>query len=328
MTWCWPWNRDSARWLAGLALAALAIAPSGRAAADPRIDKADELFAEGKALLATNVAEACDKFEESLRYNPAAIGTLLNVALCDEKLGRIASAVDKFNEARTRAKEQGLIQHVRAAEQHLAALEPALPHLSIRLTEKLPETRVLIRGANGLDRVIPLEDIASVAVDPGEVVVTVSAPARLPYRTKLGIARAEHRDLVVPALARSVTINNAWRRIGQITTLAGGAAIGTGVGLGLYARHLYHAQFGHATPGDGLCNDDLECERAGLKQTQRARTLANVATVVGLAGAAVAAVGAYLWFRAPGAPDTRDPKLALVPTIAPDGVGVTALGRF
>jgi len=316
------------RWLAGLALAALAIAASGRAAADPRIDKADQLFAEGKALFATNVAEACDKFEESLRYNPAAIGTLLNVALCDEKLGRIASAVDKFNEARTRAKEQGLIQHVRAAEQHLAALEPVLPHLSIRLTEKLPETRVLIRGANRLDRVIPLEDIANVAVDPGEVVVTVSAPARLPYRTKLGIARAEHRDLVVPALARSVTINNAWRRIGQITTLAGGAAIGTGVGLGLYARHLYHAQFGHAMPGDGLCNDDLECERVGLKQTQRARTLANVATVVGVAGAAVAAVGAYLWFRAPSAPDTADPKLALVPTIAPDGVGVTALGRF
>jgi hypothetical protein len=212
---------------------------------------------------------------------------------------------------------------VRAAEQHLAVLEPALPHLSIRLTEQLPETRVLIG-----DRVIALDDIANIAVDPGEVVVTVSAPARLPYRTKLGIARAEHRDLVVPALARSVTINNARRRIGQITTLAGGAAIGTGVGLGLYARHLYRAQFGHAMPGDGLCNDALECERVGLKQTQRARTLANVATVVGLAGVAIAGVGAYLWFRAPGAPDTRDPKVAIVPTIAPDGVGVTALGRF
>jgi len=312
------------RWLAGLALAALAIAAPGRAAADPRIDKADQLFAEGKALFATNVAEACDKFEESLRYNPAAIGTLLNVALCDEKLGRIASAVDKFNEARDRAKEQGLVQHVRAAEQHLAALERDVPHLSIRLTEQLPETRVLIG-----DRVIALDNIASIAVDPGEVIVTVSAPARLPYRTKLAIERAEHKDLVVPVLSKSVTISSARRRIGQVAVFTGGAAVGTAIGLGLYARHLYHAQFGHAMPGDGRCNDDLQCERDGLKQTQRARTLANVATVVGVAGIAVAGIGAYLWFRRPSAPaDSADRKLAVVPTVAPDGLGVAALGRF
>ena len=314
------------KWFGGFAMAALAIAVSvGRAAADPRIAKADQLFAEGKALFGTNLAQACDKFEESLRYNPAAIGTLLNVALCDEKLGRIASAVAKFTEARDRAMEQGLVQHVRAAEQHIVALEADVPHLSIQLTEALPETRVLIG-----DRVIALDETSNIAVDPGEVVVTVSAPARLPYHTKLVIDRSEHREIVVPALARPVTVTSARRRIGQVTTFAGGAAVGTAIGLGLYARHLYHAQFGHAMPGDGRCNDDLECERVGLKQTQRARTLANVATVVGIAGVAVAGVGAYLWLRAPSrAPaDAGDQKLTVVPTVAPDGIGVAALGRF
>jgi hypothetical protein len=314
------------RWFGGLAVAALAIAvPVERAGADPRIAKADQLFAEGKALFDTNLGQACDKFEESLRYNPAAIGTLLNVALCDEKLGRIASAVAKFTEARDRAKEQGLAQHVRAAEQHIVALEADVPHLSIKLTEALPDTRVLIG-----DRVIALDETGNIPVDPGEVVVTISAPARLPYHTKLVIERTEHREIVIPALARSVTVTSSRRRIGQITTFAGGAAVGTALGLGLYARHLYRAQFGHEMPGDGRCNDDLECERNGLKQTQRARTLANVATVVGIAGLAVAGVGAYLWFRAPSRTpaDAADRKLTVVPTVAPDGVGVAALGRF
>jgi len=40
---------------------------------------------------------------------------LLNVALCDEKLGRFASASAKFAEARDRAKEQGMDVHRKAA---------------------------------------------------------------------------------------------------------------------------------------------------------------------------------------------------------------------
>jgi hypothetical protein len=312
------------RWLASLAFAALAPALwAPRVAADPRTERADQLFAEGKRLFDSNLAQACAKFDESLQYNPAAIGTLLNVALCDEKLGRIASAVAKFTEARDRAKEQGLAQHVRAAEQHLVALEPQVPHLSIQLTEPAPNTTVLID-----ERVIAPGALASIAVDPGERVITVSAPDRLPYRTKLIVDRAEHKDVVVPALARAVTVTSSRRRIGQITTVIGGAATGTAIGLGLYARHLYHAQFGHTMPGDGRCNDDLVCERDGLKQTQRARTLASVATAVGITGVAVTAVGAYLWFRSSSTTRPDDKKLTIVPQVAPDGVAVTALGRF
>src|SRR5262247_3294211 len=132
-------------WLAGSALTtALLAASASRAQADPRIDKADQLFAEGKALMASNLIQACDKFEESLHYNPAAIGTLLNVALCDEKLGKVASAVSKFTEARDHAKEQNLPEHVRAAEDHIAALTPSVPHLAIQLSEPLPDTSVLV----------------------------------------------------------------------------------------------------------------------------------------------------------------------------------------
>jgi hypothetical protein len=312
-----------------IALAAIAaIGPHGLghlAAADPKVERADEFFAEGKALLDSNLLQACAKFDESLRYNPAAIGTLLNVALCDEKLGRIASAVAKFSEARDRAQEQGLTQHILAAKQHITALEPDVPHLTIRLTESLPDTKILVD-----DHLVLPDALTSIAIDPGERIIVVNAPDRLPYRTQVIIGKAEHKDIVIPALARSVTIRSSQRRIGQLLTLTGGAALGTGIGLGLYARNLYHKQFGHTQPGDGLCTTDGICEPTGQKQTQRARTLGNVATAVVAAGIVVAAVGAYLWYSAPqGTPhETSDKKLAIAPDLSPTSLGITAMGRF
>jgi tetratricopeptide (TPR) repeat protein len=326
----------SVRGVSGLIVASLAVAGLGglvaRAhadpVADPKIAKADQLFAEGKALLGSNLLQACAKFDESLRENPAAIGTLLNVALCDEKLGRVASAIARFSEARDRAKEQGLPEHIRAAEEHIAALAPSVPHLTIKLTEALPETKILID-----DAIIALDKIADVTLDPGERVIVVSAPARLPYRAKLIVAAAEHREIVVPALAKSVVIKSSRLRIGQIAAIVGGAGIGAGLGIGLYARNLHHAQFDDGEcqhiPGQG----DL-CSSQGQARTNRARTLGNVGTAVGVAGVLIAGAGAYLWFRSPSSTpsdtpnDPGDKNLTVVPQVSPDGLGVVAAGRF
>lgn len=286
--------------------------------ADPKVEKADRLFAEGKALLASNLLQACAKFDQSLQFNPAAIGTLLNVALCDEKLGRVATAVARFSEARDRANEQGLTEHVRAAEEHIAALASAVPYLAIKLTESLPGTTIVLD-----DRLLAIDDLGHVAVDPGERELVVNAPARLPYRATLVIERGQQQAIVVPALAKSVVIASSQRRIGQIAAIVGGAAIGTGLGLGLYGRHLYRKQF-----DDGMCGHsdggDL-CTPQGQVQTQRARTLGNVGTVVGGLGAVVAGVGAYLWWRSPG---PAGDKLAVVPRIGAGEIGAVAVGRF
>src|SRR5215468_5554712 len=178
---------------------------------DPKVEKADQLFAEARALRSSNLGEACKKFDESLRYNPAAIGTLLNVALCDEELGRVASAVARFIEARDHAREQGLPKHLRAAENHLAVLVPQVPHLAIRLTQQLPETKVLID-----DHVYALAALGDIPIDPGEHVVVVSAPDRLPHRATLVIGPAEHKAIVIPPLLHSVIVTSSRRRIGQI----------------------------------------------------------------------------------------------------------------
>src|ERR1700691_6159686 len=91
--------------------------------------KAEALFADGQKLRdAGKLDEACVKFEDALRYNRNAVGTILNVALCDQQAGKLATAAKLFAEARDRATEQNLREHRKAAEDHLGQIADAVPH--------------------------------------------------------------------------------------------------------------------------------------------------------------------------------------------------------
>ena len=291
-----------------------------RASAETDIEQADKLFAEGLALRDTNLEQSCDKFRQSLAKNPQAIGTLLNVALCDEKLGRIASAVERFSEARDRAKEGNLPDYLEEAQRHIDALVPELPHVRIAFADKAPSTRVLIG-----DRVIPddrLDD--EIAVDPGELVIVVSAPGRVAYETKLMIGKRETKTIAVPALAKAVTVQSSRRTIGIITAASGGAALATGLVLGYISNSRYDAAF-----ESGECmNVDGErlCSAEGKSKTDRALTLGTTGTVVSVIGGVAIGVGAYLWLFAPK--ERTERKLSVVPTVSPESAGFTAIGRF
>src|ERR1043165_1077086 len=165
--------------------AAIMLVWVAQAAADPQQDDlATRLFDEGIALRDKDPKAACVKFRASYEANPQPIGTILNVALCEEHDGNIASAVRLYSEARDRAHEANLTTANKASEadkaamERLGQLEHDGPPLSISLTEPLPEVRVLVDK-----RLIDPAGLTNVAVDPGERVVEVGAPGRVTYRT-------------------------------------------------------------------------------------------------------------------------------------------------
>jgi hypothetical protein len=289
--------------------------------AETDIEQADKLFAEGLALRDTNLQQSCDKFRQSFELNPQAIGTLMNVALCDERFGRIASAVAHFSEARDRAKEGNLPEYLAEAQKHIDALTPELPYVTIQFAEKAPGTRVLLG-----DRVVPDSELGgSIAVDPGELVVVVSAPGRVSYETKIVLGKREKKPIAVPALRKAVTVQKSSRRtIGLITAGTGAAAIATGVVLGLVARNKYRDAFDsgcqEVPDGQDVCSAEAQGE------TESAITIGTTGTVIGVIGIAAVGVGAYLWWTAPSERNER--KVSVVPTLSPDAAGLTAIGRF
>jgi len=244
----------------------------------------------------------------------AALGTLLNVALCDEKLGRIASAVAKFSEARDRAREQNLPEHLSAAEDKLEQLEPELPYLTIKLTESPGrDTRILID-----DKLLPLDQVVDHAVDPGDRVIVVSAPGRVAFKQTIRIQRRERKAVVVPKLAKAVVSSR--RTIGKIVTGSGALVVGTGIGLGLLARSRYNAVIAECP--------DLVCPDADLhSKAESARTLGNVGTVLGVVGLATVAVGAYLWIRSPKE-STTGARVSVVPHVGDGSAAIFAIGHF
>jgi len=308
-----------------LALAgAIALAAVRPAAADDNVAKADALFAEGVKLRDSNAELACAKFGQSLQLNPQAIGVLLNVAMCDEKQGRIASAVRRYRETRERAVEQSFPEYQKAADARLAALAPEVPYLTIRFEKPpAPQTKVVVD-----DRVISPTDLAELPLDPGERIIVVSAPGRVSFQQRLSLARRERRQISVPPLERP----SARRKIGKIVLATGGAAAITGIVIGAVAKVRYDdAANQQDAQGMALCSDldgHLVCTDGDVYARLRsARQLGNVGTIVGLSGVAVMLAGGYLWYFAPK-PYVERRSVSVVPRVGPGGGGIAVVGRF
>jgi hypothetical protein len=310
---------------------ALVLAAARPAAADgtgagappePTIAKADALFAEGVKLRDSNLPLACAKFGESLGLNPQAIGVLLNVAICDEKYGRVASAVRRYRETRERAVEQNFPEYQKAADAKLAELGPEVPYLTIRFDKPpLPQTKVVVD-----DRVVPLSELEELDVDPGERVVVISAPGRISFQRKISIARRDRRVLEVPPLQRP----SPRRTIGKISFVAGAAAVATSVVLGYVAHLRYDSAINTMNGGMSACDlvgDELFCDGDVYGRARAARQLGTVSSIVGGAGLAAMLAGGYLWFFAPK-PYTERSRVSVVPRVGPDGGGVAVFGRF
>jgi hypothetical protein len=300
--------------------------PTDKAEADRLFEQARDLMTKGDRV------EACKLFDLSLRKDPRAVGTMLNVALCREEGGAIATATRIYSEARDRARDQKLAEHADAAERKLALLAPRVPHLKITLPANAPvTTRVIVD-----DLVLSLDQLGDLTVDPGTRAIVVAAPDKLPYETTIEIKEAEHRVLVVPALqgAKTVIVQTSSRALyGKVGIASGALLVGLSLGLGYYAEHLYWSQFPAAsrdgedaiadgkncyTYTDSRLTHQRHCNAVGAEHLKNATTLANVSTGVAIVGALAAGVGGYLWWTAPH----------VKVDVAPDHAGVAIVGRF
>ncbi len=188
----------SAVLLLGVGLAS----PRAAAQSDPSRDGAAALvlFDEARRLLAAgDVAAACTRFEESHRMSPLP-GTLLNLANCHEKLGKLATAWGEYREALTLARVDGRADRVQFAEERLAALEPRLPTLVIELAAPVSSIEGLqvlrdgvLLGAAAMGVRLP--------VDPGAHVIEARAPGRASFRIEVHAVEGGAETVVIPELA-------------------------------------------------------------------------------------------------------------------------------
>ena len=176
---------------------ALLLAWTPLAHADPAA--AEALFREGRALLERGELQAaCEKLQASNALDPSA-GTLLNLAACRLKQGKTATAWAYFVSAERLAENQGRSDQAGEAKRRASELEPKLSTLTLDAREAPPGLE-LRRGGQRVE----MGSLSSpVPVDPGPLVIEVSAPGYETVRIEVNIGSVGDRRVIeLPPLKR------------------------------------------------------------------------------------------------------------------------------
>lgn len=327
----------------GLRIAAVTIGlawPSLAHANDPAT--AQMLFDQAKKLMAQDrYAEACPKLEESQKLDPAG-GTLLHLAVCREREGRIATAWALYSDALSQAKRDKRGDRAKFAHERIDVLVPRLPKMRVRVA---PANRSL-RGFK-----LTRDDVAvgeaqwgeSVPVDPGARVMKAQADGHKTWTVKVDVPTQPNEVTVeVPELEsdpqaketaappkpeekkRSVSYEDTTR--GDTQRTLGIAGIGVGVvGLGIGAVFGL-ISISKKNAADEQCRGpELNlCTQKGVDDGQSAVDAGNISTIAFIAGAALAAGGAVLYFTAP---DAATP-VAVAPTFGPNAAALSLTAKF
>jgi hypothetical protein len=324
-----------------IAILAVAVALVREARAGDAV-VAESLFQQGRALMERgDYAAACPRLSESYAQDPST-GTLLALALCQERSGKIASAWASYLEVVTRSRREGRADREQAARERVESLEPTLSRLTIEVdaaTSSLPEI-VVTRDGTGVGRGAWG---APTPIDPGEHVVAAAAPGKEKWSTTVSIgAGAETRTITIPALADLPTAGapplsakpdettpaSSPFFTGSPLQVAGIVVAGVGVlGLGASAYFGLHASsLDSDSKSDGHCDPSNVCDPYGLTKRSDAADAANLATVFLVAGAGAATAGTTLFLlgRSSEAP-VRVEASALA---GPGLLGMRMQGRF
>lgn len=310
----------------GASFAVVAWALLGTAAADDvKQQRAKQLFEQGRAELEAagndkaKIASACDKFDESIKLDPEAAGTMLNLGLCNEKLDKYKTALFWFRRAQARAAETGLPAAEEAAKAHTVDLANKVATVRITFSSPPPDgTRVKIDD----DEIAPA-DYLRAEVDPGSHTLVVGAPGHKVFTQQFDIVDRGGQTLNVELVAGSNAIvidRGAGRRRAAVFLAVGGGVLwGAAGGISLWAKSKYN-------PHADACEPD-GCSEADARDGNHYRTIARwVATPIFAAGALAIGGAIVLYVTAPE--KERIDRTVLAPIVAPDQLGFAVSGAF
>lgn len=287
---------------------------------------ADALFESARAAMAKgDFANACDQFRASDKLDPA-VGTELNLAGCEEKRGRLASAWELYRAVSEKLSESD--ERIGLARERVRTLGPRVPKLTLALTTAAPKNSAVRDGD---------VDLGSAAfgvalpLDPGAHDLVVSAPGHEPRTYHVTLAEGQAQTLNVepggasapaPAAPASTALapspplppapsshpSSSRRTAGFVIGGVGVVGLGVGATFGALMLGKKHAV-------DDNCNPDKSCNAAGVDAAHSAHTFQVVSNVGWIAGAVALGTGAVLVLTSSSS-ERPTTALALSPTLA------------
>ncbi len=305
-----------------LALAAGLALTRGASAQDTT--KADETFHAGRALMKDGkLTEACPKFEESQKADPAS-GTLLALAYCQELSGLLASSHANYLAAAHLATQEGQAERQKAAGERAEALAKRVSTLTVLVPPQLSRQAGLRVLRDGIELDRTTYDVR-IPLNGGTHAIEVTAPGRERWAGVVILqTEADHKTLQLPVLEPELSTfietsgprrrvpayvpplveSPSVRRLRQASLglgLASAVGVGLGVTFGLAAKSR-----NDASNRDGHC-DASGCDAYGAERRESALDAARVSTWSFVAAGALGATALVLYFKAE---NSASPQLA------------------
>jgi hypothetical protein len=273
---------------------------------------AEALFEQARSAMAAGSYDiACARFRDSDKLDPA-VGTRFNLADCEERRGRVATAWSLFRGVLSELAEKDDRRPI--ARQRVRALEPRLPYLTMqRAAATPPGVRVRIDGVELGEGSFGV----ALPMDPGtHELILVPPESGKDQRRTFALREGEHLLLPIvlgtsapPSAAELAPANEPFSTDGSRQKwiyIAGG--VGT-AGV-LFGAVTGVVALNKKSTADANCSDERRvCNPAGVEANESGKTygtLSGVAFGVGVIGLAA---GAYLWLTAPkAAPRTAHPS--------------------
>jgi len=329
--------------LGGLAGPALGDEPT-----EAEIAAARQLFNEGKDFEKQNAwADALARFKKvaEVKMTPQ---VRFHIALCEENLGRLVSAINGFELAADEAKQSGaLATDVQEnAPARAEALRKRVPHIHLTVKGRLTSSRILLDSA----AVAPALVGSNIPVDPGTHAVDVETDGKNAFHKEVTLAERAMEDVELPIDDPEKTAGTT--PAGSPTTaatvappavkseglsfppplpvlIAGGVGVASLIGAGVF----FGLRQSTISEVRDTCTDpdhDRGCDDRKKDVADRGATYTIVGDVlVGVGAAGVLAAG-VLWFAVPSLGQSGSnaaPNRTSV-RVAPTARGVRVVGTF
>ncbi len=279
------------------------------ASSDTPQQQADKLFGEGRELLTVkkDAKGACEKFEAAIQLDASATGTMLNLGLCYEMLGKYAKSIYWFRKAQAAAAEAGLGEYEAAAKNHTVTISPKVP--SVKLEPSEASAQIRIDG-----QLVAPTEYGKTEVDPGPHEIVGTAPGKKKVVEQIDLEEGETKTLSLAFNEAAVAVyvdRGKGRRRAAI--ILGGVGIAAMAFAGVYSY-----------VGKGDWDDAKGSVKEQDDIAARVRYIGTGSFILG-AGALVA--GGILYFTAPDKEKVSD-GTAFAPTVSKNGVGFAFGGSF
>jgi hypothetical protein len=268
---------------------------------------AEALFEQARAAMAAGSYDiACARFRDSDKLDPA-VGTRFNLADCEERRGRVATAWSLFRGVLSELAEDDDRRPI--AQRRARALEPRLPYLTMERAAATPAgVRVRIDGIELGEGSFGV----ALPMDPGThdlVLMPRDSGDGDGEHRSFALREGEHRNLPIVLAAAPPPASVAEPVAPSEPVIAGSSRqkwiyIAGGVGAAgvLFGAVTGVVALNKKSTADANCSDELRvCNQAGVDANESGKTygtLSGVGLGVGVVGLAA---GAYLWLTSPKA---------------------------